>query len=666
MSSNWLDWWGLDKDPCLDLPLKTSDLFENYFISTKNTESVRNEADLVRRTQGGYIRLVVGARGAGKTSALYYFTRLLSSDRTIFPIFVELSDYTLMKIGSYSSSHRELHASRLIASDLLRAAIKTLKTLKVELNNMDSAEIDRLSGILEGERQSSSSESIPAVATQDVTKVVGILSHYDLKVVLTVDELDKLDRSDLIELVSNYFKSEQGVFQTLMVNKACLVIGCSDKWANMFRQQDLSYMNYRNRLHLDRLSQEETKKMLEKRFDGVFKKENYRFPFSDDAIRLLNTCASGNPREIIQRSRPLLIKGAEQRLKKITAFQVNEMFGEDRGKALVSDFDAVVASSELAETGAVCIYRLASDPAVPPTICLPQLGKILAGSEADSEILDRLIRNGCVTREKVLDPQGKKVVTKISAAGPVLEFFREWKDKYKHDFDEFVEWYRYELREPPKITRTEKLLRYLVENSRGVVLKKLEESLQSFINLEGTHRRDEIILCAWHMCQTAIVAFCQEFGLVHDYPQGGVACVLPEEGVPRVRCVGRSMDEVKRKFRSSNSDEPGLPARFKAKPQYLDIRDLGFFEALDTKDPKRKILLEQFRLTLTVARSRLERYDCIETLRRYFNMVGSGKSRVTDEEAEAMRTISKTFMDELSQLWAGLSRPQIVKPYGSS
>ena len=74
---DWLKWFGFTSDPFVTRPLQSEDEFNNLFIKTAAiSREFSSFVDQVKTSP--FLKLVVGKRGIGKSTALQYAVNFMS------------------------------------------------------------------------------------------------------------------------------------------------------------------------------------------------------------------------------------------------------------------------------------------------------------------------------------------------------------------------------------------------------------------------------------------------------------------------------------------------------------------------------------------------------------------------------------------------------------
>lgn len=72
---DWLEWFNFSQDPFMTRPLQSDDEFKSIFVKTA---SIENELTYIIKEikLSSFLKLVVGKRGIGKSTALQYVVNL--------------------------------------------------------------------------------------------------------------------------------------------------------------------------------------------------------------------------------------------------------------------------------------------------------------------------------------------------------------------------------------------------------------------------------------------------------------------------------------------------------------------------------------------------------------------------------------------------------------
>jgi len=84
--ATWLDRWNLPSDPCKDIEINTPEHLK-YLVTTSNTARIEAEIKDIRNSPVGVVKPVIGSRGSGKTTCLYYLIYSLEREHGTLPVY---------------------------------------------------------------------------------------------------------------------------------------------------------------------------------------------------------------------------------------------------------------------------------------------------------------------------------------------------------------------------------------------------------------------------------------------------------------------------------------------------------------------------------------------------------------------------------------------------
>ncbi|MHA1324660.1 MAG: hypothetical protein ACTSRL_17860 [Candidatus Helarchaeota archaeon] len=459
---NWLRWWGLKSDPWIDIPLTKKEYVEKFLIKTFNVEIIESEIDNLENLDIGYIKLIIGARGTGKTSMSYYLYSNFEDKEDFISVFVDTKDYIPF------ISETSLAPSWAIRQFIIVSGIKELislskKQAKLNFLKEDLMKLEEYLTKL-GVSQGDFNKELQIYSLKNLEEIFNRIYIEKKRILFIIDNLDKLTSPEEIHYVTNYFSKDQGLLQKLVTNfKANIIITCASEWLEYFRDPDLSYLNIEGGISLRRLDFPETKKIIKNRLQiDKNKKENFQFPFTDNAIRQILSYAQGNPRTIIRYCKLLMLYGAQKGIKSIGANEVTELLGEKLSKQYEEDF-LIAVSSQVEKTGATSLWRLFKYIDQVESIKVDTISNLINGLynykkiKPSDQVLKIMLSKNVIqysTEKKIKN--GKEIITKedIKLNLNVRKFLDKWVS-LRHRVYEFLNWYPLNLIKPPDIPQVE-------------------------------------------------------------------------------------------------------------------------------------------------------------------------------------------------------------------
>jgi hypothetical protein len=287
--------------------------------------------------------------------------------------------------------------------------------------------------------------------------------------------------------------------------RAFFYFSSSTKW-DFLRKGDFSYL--RNVLNVERLSFEESKRILERRFEVI--SPGSKPPFSDSALRLLTSILNGNPRNIIYASGRLMQLAHSENHDFVYEDLISRTYGDEAQRNMQVDYEEILRSDKVASKGALLLWRACTgSPTTERKALLEFVGKLYEGTHQVEGISfpSRLTDSGCV--KVTIEADGKKVgcITE-----EIVTFFDRWRE-LGHNISDFVDWYSEILLEPPLVPHSYQILEELYEYLQETEAKqKLKDSWDSYIDLETIREPSDILFHSWRMLQKLILAFCSECG----------------------------------------------------------------------------------------------------------------------------------------------------------
>ena len=513
----WLEHWGFKSDPCKDFPIKREDLLE-FLVKTKNLNALVDEFNDIKAARRiGRITIVTGERGAGKTSLLFYMYCQLRNYSNVFPVFVDMSEY-ISKIDRARGYGAE-YVTRYVIEAIIDQILKELKNTHAEL----PPELENLKEVLNERKLRDLPISEKAI--DSVSKSLHKLGYRTIT--LLIDELDKTTN---IDAVSSHFRSKQGFWQKLTTEGFFIYVSASPEWSSFLKHRDFSYLNYPNRIELQRFTPGELREMLKKRFECFGITEKYRFPLTDKALDKLTSVSRGNPRVFLQYLRKLLEVGANRSIDLIDEDLVDELYGEERLKSLEEDWRRIGRKSEVLNDHEGFIHMLAiSTPFEDynPRKALEYLVNIykLKNKERSKYKLGVPVPTSLNIEERYLNAliryrtayvrQTKRNIRYIDIFEGIRLFFDEWVNSFSHTLEEFVDWYAIHHPKPPTPLPLQEHYGKILEKLQIEDAKEfLRKSFDIYFELNELKDAKEIIERTWEMLEYVMKTFLLHFGKV--------------------------------------------------------------------------------------------------------------------------------------------------------
>jgi Cdc6-like AAA superfamily ATPase len=500
-SETWLDYYGLKSDPFRDIMINTEDNLK-YLVTTSTITTIAAEVKDIIRSPVGLVKPVVGTRGSGKTAALYYLVHQLRGEKSILPCYVNMRE----SIPYIRESPFPLVLSRAF---VMREVVRTI------ISNgqfVEPALLDRHPTVKDmWERVTAwapTPRTVPKIATSDLDILLKTLHTYGRKVVLAIDEFDKMTEPSELVTLSDFFRSEQAFFTELASNlKTFIYLSASTKW-DFMSSSELSYL--KKTLVVFRLTPVEAKSILVRRFE--VDNPGVKPPFTDDAIAGLVSIVRGNARDFIFKSGEVLKVAYDKNRPQVDRDLLSDVYGNDMKASLHESFQEIVKGNDLAAKGAFEIFE----------VCVPK------SREQRRSYLTALMK---LYREAPLDsPESKALVLDLERQGWIYRspidgrkpriydeirvFLREW-EGFGHLLEDFVDWYSMGSPEPAGLPQTYRYVRDTCRRiSEAEAISSIEASWTKYRQLDRPNDPVEIVGTAYEMLKDMMKGYCQHvFGL---------------------------------------------------------------------------------------------------------------------------------------------------------
>lgn len=304
---DWISYWGFQGNPWVDLPTSFK---KEDFVETKSLQKIFDEIRGILKGKKGQIQLLVAERGMGKTT---FFESLLD----VFPY--EEFDIAIINIGENLSEIRNARELSTLMFSRVYRHMKGVMPKKFEPRLLKDA-----------------------------------IGEYHIKrPIICFDNLDRFDRPDEIEIISQFFREAQAILQTLG-KKALVIVSCSPEWDTTLQNRDLGYLGHKTRWFLKSFNVAETRELIEKKA-GIAGKA-FDEVFDIDSISLINSMAKGNPRRILRRCHVLCEVASTRGAKIINRKFIQESYSKKTEKELAKLMWDLAAESDEYKRALASLY----------------------------------------------------------------------------------------------------------------------------------------------------------------------------------------------------------------------------------------------------------------------------------------------------------------------
>lgn len=259
---NWLEWFGFIADPFVTRPLQSEEEFNDFFVKTSSIEKEFTLfVDQVRLSP--FLKLVVGKRGMGKSTALQYAINLCRKSNVIAS-YVGLYPY-----GIKQSKEPVFEIARQLMHSLIQELICSLYEFQHNLFSKNRSLFDRwgkyvglnfdeVDGFIRDPTYRPDFEMLKSI----VFGFLDFLKQNKISTLVAIDNLDKLD----IGIVKAFLKgaASQPLFEKLNTCGCSILIAADPELAEETdRDPDLSFL--RQKIILEPLSPIEAEDLIAKR-----------------------------------------------------------------------------------------------------------------------------------------------------------------------------------------------------------------------------------------------------------------------------------------------------------------------------------------------------------------------------------------------------------------
>ena len=505
--ATWLDRWNLPSDPCKDIEINAPEHLK-YLVTTSNTARIEAEVKDIRNSPVGVVKPVIGSRGSGKTTCLYYLISSLERERGILPIYRNVHEVlSLIEESPFPVTLTTRFITRELLSSLVDACIQKYPQL-VKNHPMIEGTKRRL------DLHPSSPKDIPQVADSDVEILTEILKSNGITTIFALDELDKFEQPSQIANLEDYFRNEQTLFTSLASKtRTFFYISSSVRWS-FIGSPDFSYLS--NVFQVQRADWVEGKMILEKRFEVVNKE--VKPPFDELAIKCLISFVNGNPRLFITKAGEMLRLAHDRDENLVNEQLIREAFSgqiKEIDKRFEDDFEELVRSDSEARRGGLLLWYFLT------SLNVDQRRIVMNG------ILDLYCGNVCDFRILPVPPRAalgmrpfKEKDGVVGLDESVRYLLKSW-EKMGHTVSDLASWYCERLPKPGVLPEAYQLFEKIDAAVRHPKTRAyLQKSLASLFTAESSKDLTTIKYSSWGMLHNAILAFTNEYGRHRYVPRG--------------------------------------------------------------------------------------------------------------------------------------------------
>ena len=505
--ATWLDRWSLPSDPCKDIEINTPEHLK-YLVTTTNTARIEAEIKDIRNSPVGVVKPVIGSRGSGKTTSMYYLICCLEREKGTLPIYRNVHEVlSLVEESPFPVTLTTRFITRELLSSLVNACIQKYP----ELMKHHPVIEDMKSRLQERPK---SPKDIPQVADSDVETLTDVLKSNGVTTIFALDELDKFEQPSQIATLEDYFRNEQTLFTTLASKtRTFFYISSSVRWG-FIGSSDFSYLS--NTFQVQRADWTEGKMILEKRFEIVNKQ--VKPPFDEQAIKCLISFVNGNPRVFITKAGEMMRLAHDKDENLVNEQLIRNAFSgeiKEIDKRFEDDFEELVrADSEARRGGLLLWYFLTTLNVEQRKIVMNEMLDLYHGKVCDTRILNTPVKT---------DKEMRVIKEKDGVVGldeSVRYLFKSW-EKMGHSVLDLADWYCERLPKPgglPEAYQTIEKIDASVKHPKTKAL--LQKSLTSLFTAESSKDLATIRYSSWGMLHNAVLAFTNEYGR-HSYVPSG-------------------------------------------------------------------------------------------------------------------------------------------------
>ncbi|MHA1665591.1 MAG: hypothetical protein ACTSVW_07150 [Candidatus Njordarchaeales archaeon] len=302
--TNWLEWFSFIADPFVTRPLQSEAEFNDFFVKTSSIE--KEFAAFVNQVKlSPFLRLVVGKRGMGKSTALQYAIHMCRKS-DIVAVYIGLYPYGIKRSKEpvFEIARQLMHTTiqELICSlyEVKNKLFLKNKSLLVKWGKYIGLSFDEFDGFIRDPTLRPDFEMLKDV----VFGFLDFMKHNKIPMLVAIDNLDKLD----INTVKAFLKgaASQPLFEKLNACGASVLIAADPELAQEAEKDpDLNFL--KQKIQLEPLSPVEAEDLIARRIKKYSVEKSRRY-YEPDAIIYVCNEKEGVIRDILNEMRGLFIK----------------------------------------------------------------------------------------------------------------------------------------------------------------------------------------------------------------------------------------------------------------------------------------------------------------------------------------------------------------------
>jgi len=424
---DWCEFFGFRFDPFFDKPLESKTEMEKWLIVEK--KMAEEVTPLIRQmSQVPFLSLVVGDRGVGKSTFMYYSMKL-AKESSYLPVYVGLDHIGLeiSKRPTYEITETVMYefGARLLDAilSLQTSFFSDNKTLLLNLGRYLGLEYQDSEGFI----PSGKPYRLDFFELKRYTlAILNLMKKARIPVLLAIDNLDKVTK---LKILRGFFTAPfaQTFFDDLKKGGVSILLAMAPQFAR-YKQRDFSLKYLTQEIHVSPISPPQTVELLTKRI-RYSNDPPPRNPFEKEALISIGLVKKGIIRDILTEVRNLCLRAYSQKLLNITKeFVSSGIVSFDESRA----FYEIVEQDEKNAEHIFELCKLATNPDVDFEQVISITKKIMMGKRitASDELFSILIDSSIIrlsTGEKyVLSEPIRGLLEAITKSGWNVDQFFEY------------------------------------------------------------------------------------------------------------------------------------------------------------------------------------------------------------------------------------------------
>jgi len=382
LTTNWVEFFNLKGNPFSTSPLEDDFELNNLLVRTK---SIRDQVLPVAKfikTSAPSIKILLGARGSGKSTCLSYLRKQIHGNINVLSILI-----TEIRFPERIVEDPTLAIGSPMLWFIIKDILESLRVKYEQLYKDNQETINRIGKNLSISELSPSNYPVWSTCNVALDELLKILKSNNLTLFLGIDNYDKLPKV-FQKTAVNFLRGNnaQPFFEKLQRIGTTIIITLGREFYSQLSHPDFSYLG--KPIEIQGLNPNESQELLSKRINWMMSNSETSDEdiFTDTAIHRLTMQTNGIPRELLMLAEQSMLNASKRNQKSITekivkdTIQISEEVSEEyyvmikkikppsmakaaeTGLKVLSGYFSNIPSSEFAINVIDCLISIFEDP----------------------------------------------------------------------------------------------------------------------------------------------------------------------------------------------------------------------------------------------------------------------------------------------------------------